>query len=114
MVKVLVGKRNGDRFPGFWAEFEGEEVSSYEDTRGEKKIVYTLYRCPTDNFEAYRVHVADESNPANPVYELHLNDPDPDVQGVGADYSVLWQKEQVVAKYPLFVKDLDYLRVRQV
>jgi hypothetical protein len=44
------------------------------------------------------VHVADESNPANPVYELHLNDPDPDVQGVGADYSVLWQKEQVVAK----------------
>ena len=115
MVKVLVGKRNGDRFPGFWAEFEGEEVSSYEDTRGEKKIVYTLYRCPTDNFEAYRVHVADESNPANPVYELHPNDPDPDVQGVGADYSDLWQKDQVAAKYPLFVKDLvDYLPVRQL
>ena len=115
MVKVLVGKRQGPSFPGFWAEFDGEKVSSYEDTKGEQSIVYTLYRCPTENGEAYRVHVADEGNPANPVYELHPNDPDPDIQGVGADYSDLWQKEQVAAKYPLFVKDLvDYLPVRQL
>jgi len=115
MVKVLVGKRQGPSFPGFWAEFEGEKVSSYEDKRGGQSIVYTLYRCPTENGEAYRVHVADEGNSANPVYELHPNDPDPDVQGVGANYSDLWQKEQVAAKYPLFVKDLvDYLPVRQL
>ncbi len=32
MVKVLVGKREGGKFPGFWAEFDGEEASSYEDS----------------------------------------------------------------------------------
>jgi hypothetical protein len=42
VVRVLVGKKKGDRFPGFWAEFVGEEVSSYTDTRSEKHIVYTL------------------------------------------------------------------------
>ena len=39
MVKVLVGKRQGPSFPDFWVEFEGEEVSSYEDTRGEQSII---------------------------------------------------------------------------
>ncbi len=87
MVKVLVGKRQGPRFPGFWAEFEGEKVSSYEDTRGEQSIVYTLYRCPTENGEAYRVHVADESNPTNPVYDLLPNATDPHIRGVGPDFS---------------------------
>jgi hypothetical protein len=38
VVKVLVGQREGDRFPGFWAEFEGEKVSSYEDTRGRSAL----------------------------------------------------------------------------
>jgi hypothetical protein len=114
MVKVLVGKRRGPSFPGFWAEFEGEEVSSYEDTRGGKSIVYTLYKCTAYNHDAYRVHVADESNPANPVYDLLPNVSDPSIQGVGPDFSEPWQKEQVVAEHPMFVKDLDYLRVRQV
>ena len=66
MVKVLVGQKRGDRFPGFWAEFEGEEISSNKDTRGEKLIIYTLYRCTTYQREAYRVLIADEGNPANP------------------------------------------------
>lgn len=114
MVKVLVGKRTGDRFPGFWAEFEGEKVSSYEDTRAEKKIVYTLYRCTAYNYEAYRVHINDESNPENPVYELLPYDPHSVSRGIGWDYSEPWQKEQVAAKYPLFVKDLDILSVRQI
>lgn len=114
MVKVLVGKKQGDRFPGFWAEFEGEEVGSYEDARGEKSIVYTLYKCTAYNYDAYRVHVADESNPANPVYDLHPKAEDPHVQGLGPDFSEPWQKEQVVAEHPLFVKVFDYLRVRQV
>jgi hypothetical protein len=70
VVKVLVGQKRGDRFPGFWAEFEGEEISSNKDTRGEKHIIYTLYRCTTYQREAYRVLIADEGNPANPVYKL--------------------------------------------
>jgi hypothetical protein len=67
VVRVLVGQRKGDRFPGFWAEFEGREISSYTDTRAEKHILYTLYRCTAYRWEAYRVHIADEGNPANPV-----------------------------------------------
>lgn len=114
MVKVLVGKREGPSFPGFWAEFEGEEVSRYEDTRSGKSIVYTLYKCDAYDFDAYRVHVADESNPENPVYDLLPYERDPSIQGTGPDYSEPWQKEQVVAHYPLFVKDLDVLRVHQV
>lgn len=102
MVKVLVGKREGDRFPGFWAEFEGEKVGSYEDTRGEKSIVHTLYKCTDFNFDAYRVHVADESNPANPVYSLFPGSLE------------AWTKENVVAEHPMFVKDLDILQVRQL
>ena len=35
MAKVLVLKRRPDGgHVGFWTEFEGEKVSSYEDTRG--------------------------------------------------------------------------------
>ena len=115
MVRVLVGKRQGPDFPGFWAEFEGEKVSSYEDKRGDQNIVYTLYRCPTENGEAYRVHVADESNPANPVYDLLPSPEGPGGSGPERVFPPPWQKEQVVAKYPLFVKDLvDYLPVRQL
>jgi hypothetical protein len=114
VVKVLVGKKKGNRFPGFWAEFEGEEVSSYEDTRGEKHIVYTLYRCPAQRYEAYRVHIADESNPDNPVYELLPYDQNTMENGLGWDYLELWRKEQIVAKYPMFLKDMDYFPERRV
>ncbi len=115
MVKVLVGKKKGSRFPGFWAEFEGEEVSSYEDTRGDKKIVYTLYKCPVYNrFDAYRVHILDESNPDNPVYELLPYDPDTTEEGLERDYLEPWRTEHIVAKYPMFLKDMDYFQERRV
>jgi len=113
VVKVLIGKKEGGRFPGVWAEFEGEEVSSYEDARGEKKIVYTLYRCTAYNYEAYRVHVADESNPANPVYEL-LPDKNPLNPQAGRGHSEPWYKEEIAARYPLFLKDMGYFPVRSV
>jgi hypothetical protein len=102
VVKVLVGQKRGDRFPGFWAAFEGEEISSYKDTRGEKHIIYTLYRCTTYQREAYRVLIADEGNPANPVYKLLLVAEDPHVQGAGPDYTVPWDKDQVATRYPCF------------
>jgi hypothetical protein len=115
MVKVLVGKRQGPSFPGFWAEFEGEEVSSYEDTRGGKSIVYTLYRCTAYNYDAYRVHVADESNPANPVYDLLPSPEGPGGSGPERVFPPPWQKDQVVAEHPMFVKDLKgYLDVSPV
>ena len=114
MVKVLVGQKAGDRYQGFWAEFEGEEVSRYEDTRGEKSIVYTLYRCTAYDWECYRVHVEDESNPVNPVYELRPYTEDQNVGGLGPDYTEPYAKEQIAATYPLFLKDMDYFREVQV
>jgi hypothetical protein len=56
MAKVLVRQRAEGRFRHCWAEFEGERLSSYEDTRGEKNIVYALCRCTAYHYEAYRVH----------------------------------------------------------
>jgi hypothetical protein len=114
VVKVLVGQKKGDRFPGFWAEFEGEEVSSYKDTRGERHIVYTLYRCTAYQREAYRVHIADESNPANPVYKLLPVSGDLHIRGADLDYAEPWDRDQVAAKYPLFLKDMDYFDERRV
>jgi hypothetical protein len=114
MAKVLVGQKKGDKFPGFWAEFEGEEISSYEDPRIDRNIRYTLYKCTAYNYEAYRVHVADESNPTNPVYELHPVSEDPHIQGVAPNYSEPYDKDQIAAKFPLFLKDMDYFRTRGV
>jgi hypothetical protein len=114
MVKVLVGQRKGERFPGFWAEFEGEKVSSFEDTRGERNIVFTLYRCTAYQWEAYRVHIADESIPDAPVYELLPFSEDPGIQGIGPDYSEPYVKEQIADKWPLFLKDMDYFRTRTI
>lgn len=114
MVEVLVGKKEGDRFPGFWAEFEGEEISSYEDTRGDKSIVYTLYKCTAYNWECYRVHVVDESNPENPVYELLPYTEDARIQGIGPNYTEPFAKEQIASKYPMFLKDMNYFRPSMV
>jgi hypothetical protein len=114
VVRVLVGQRKGDRFPGFWAEFEGREISSYTDTRAEKHILYTLYRCTAYRWEAYRVHIADEGNPANPVYELLPVSESPHPRSPDLDYTEAWSRDQIAAKYPLFLKDMDYFRERRV
>jgi hypothetical protein len=114
VVKVLVGKKKGDRCPGFWAEFEGEEISSYEDTRGEKQIVYRLYKCPAGRHHGYRAHIADESNPASPVYELLPYEEDTIGEGLPLDYSETWRTRDIVAKFPMFLKDMDYFQKRRV
>ncbi len=114
MVKVLVGKRAGDTFSGFWAEFEGEKISSYEDTRPDKNIVYTLYKCTAYNWEAYRVHIADESNLEAPAYELRPFGEDQQIRGLGSDYTEPYAKEQIAMNYPLFLKDIDYFQTYAV
>ena len=115
MVEVLVGQKRGDGFPGFWAEFEGEEVSRYEDPRSNKNATYTLYRCTAYNFEAYRVHVQDESNPDAPVYQLLPFQGDwPPGGRRSLDYSEVWYPEDVAKAYPMFLKDLGHFETRRV
>ncbi len=109
----MAGKK-GNKFPGFWAEFEGEKVASYEDPRIDKNICYTLYRCTacTSN-DRYRVHVVDESNPANPVYVLLPNENPYGTTSENA-YHEPYYEEHVEEKYLMFLKDIDYFRSRNV
>ena len=116
MVKVLVLKMRPDGgHVGFWTEFEGEKVSSYEDTRGDNNIVYTLYRCTAYQGDAYRVHIANESDPGEPDYMLHPVRWDPRVGGGRPDFSEVWNQEDIAEKFPLFLKDMeDYLETLPV
>jgi hypothetical protein len=111
MVKVLVGEHVGDRFVGFWAEFEGEEVSSYEDG----DVAHTLYKCTAygGGRERYRVHIANETTPSAPVFELHPHQP-PRHEGRPPDYKEPFYVEDVAEKYPLFLKDIDYFEAVQI
>ena len=114
MVKVLVGERIDFDFVAFWAEFEGEEVSSYNDTRGDNNIVHTLYRCTAYNFEAYRVHSADESDPDNPQYRLQPSTGDLRPGSGRLQFSEPWTPGDIADEHPLFLKDMDYLETRDV
>ncbi len=109
VVRVLVGQGGGaGGFKGFWAEFEGEEISTYKDEARDKNVVYTLYKCPAYNFDAYRVHIADESNHQKPVYELLP-------YSQGSSYAEAYVAEDLAKEFPLFLKDIeDYLKVRRI
>jgi hypothetical protein len=102
VVRVLVGKRGEERrFFGFWVEFEGEEVASYEK---EDDFVYTLYKATAYNEDVYRVYISNETDPQSPVYELHPFEEDPAIQGIRPDYTEPYRGDEVVDKYPLFIK----------
>jgi len=111
MVKVLVGQYvEPDGFTGFWAEFEGEEISSYED----KGVIHTLYKSTAYRWEAYRVHIDNKTNPQAPVYQLLPYGEDQRVLPTPTSYSTPYTKEQIANKYPLFVEHLDYLETRNI
>lgn len=115
MVKVLVAERNADgRYFGFFAGFEGEEIDSYVDDRGDNKITYTLYKCTAYGDDAYRVHIANETDPQAPTYELQPFDASGAVSGVGPDYSEPFDARQLVDHYPLFAKTLEFFRTRPI
>jgi hypothetical protein len=114
VAKVLVGERVDGEFRGFWAEFEGEEVSSYKDTRGDNNIVYTLYSAHPHRFEAYRVHIADESDPKEPVYKLRPFSGELRPGSGRLNFAEAWTASDIVEEYPLFLKDMDYFETRHV
>lgn len=109
MVRVLVGQGGGAAgFEGFYAEFKGEEVSSYKNETQDKNVVYTLYKCTEYNFDAYRVHIADESNHQKPVYELLP-------YSQRSRYSEAYDVRDLAKEFPLFLKDIEgYFRIRHI
>lgn len=115
MVKVLVANRNDDRrFFGFWAEFEGNELGLYVDDREGRRITYKLHECTAYDGDAYRVHIADETDPQAPSYELRPFDPAGAISGIGPDYSEPFDKRQLVDEFPLFAKTLEHFRTRSI
>jgi hypothetical protein len=115
MVKVLVLTLRPDgEYVGFWAEFEGEKVSSYEDTRGDYNIVHTLYRCTAYQGDAYRVHIANKSDPGEPDYTLHPVRWDMRAGGGRPDFLEVWNQEDIAKEFPQFLKDMDYLETRNI
>jgi hypothetical protein len=60
--------------------------------------------------DAYRVHIANESDPAEPDHALHPVRWDTHVGGGRPDFSEVWNREDIAEKFPLFLKDMeDYL-----
>lgn len=104
MVKVLVGERVNQGFSGTWAEFEGEEVSSYEN----EDVIYTLYKCTAYNYDAYRVHVMDEREIRSPVYKLHPISENARFPGDWRDYAEPYDDRSLANDFPIFLKDIDY------
>ena len=105
MVRVWVGEKGSQgRFSGYWAEFEGEEIRSYE-TEG---VVYTLYKCTRYNFPAYRVHISYETDPQAPVYKLHPYSEDPHIRPSMREYPPPYTKEGIAEKYPIFLRNVDH------
>jgi hypothetical protein len=102
MVRLIVGKSEGDGFVGYWAEFADEEISSYTDGKG---VVYTLYKCTdyTQMGDAYRVHILDETDPEAPTYQLLPYDDQT------RSYPRPYDNRQVAATYPLIIKHIDFL-----
>ena len=110
MVKVLVWNSKTDKASGFWAEFEGEEVSSYEGG----DVVYTLYRCTAyKGPERYRVHISNEAEPSTPVYKLRPYE-EPRYSGQPPNYEEPWFEENVAKEYPRFLKDLSYFETHPI
>ncbi len=109
-VRVLVGKREGGVFAGYWARFEGRQVGRYED----KGVIFTLYRSTTVDFEGYRVHVSNETNPKAPTYELLPVKEDSPGRDTLPNYSDLYTPREIAKQYPLFVKHTDYLRTYEI
>ncbi len=110
MIKVWVGKRSGGSFSGYWAEFEGEEIHSYEND----DVVYTLYKATAYTDDAYRVHVQDERKNQAPVYELHPISRGSSMRGGGQPYSEPYYKEALAEDYPIFLRYVDSSRPRPV
>jgi hypothetical protein len=104
IVRVLVGERKNDKFTYFWAEFEGEKVSHYEDEKG---VNHTLYKCTAFNFEAYRVHVSDETNSKEPTYRLEPYTKDSHISGMNPEYTRAYDRREIAATYPRFIKNMS-------
>ncbi len=111
MVLVLVGQYvEMGEFSGYWAEFEGEKINSFE----RQDVVYTLYKCTAYRFDAYRVHTSDETDPLAPVYELHPYTAEQPSHPPSRDYTEPYDEETLANQYPFFIQHLGLLETRRI
>jgi len=110
-IEVLIGdSEQRGTFTGFKARFLGEEISCYEV---EDRLVFRLYRCGWGDYDGYRVHKTDETEPFNPKYELTPVDVEvPDA--LNTEYFSLYEANEIVSYYPFFAEHVGYLDTRDI
>jgi hypothetical protein len=104
--RVLIGDTSTGQFKGFWAEFEGKEVTKYE----EEKLSYTLFAFPWGSREdetGYRVYKADERDVSQPRYELLPTGDDPSRFDREEKYHVAYNAHGLVSSWPIFAKHME-------
>lgn len=107
-IEVLVGDSERGAFRGFVARFQGEELASYQV---EERLVFRLYRCGWGDYDGYRVHKADETQPFNPKYELTPVD---DPEAPNTRYFSLYEAKEIVWYFPFFARDVGLLETRDI
>lgn len=116
--RVLIGDTSTGQFKGFWAEFEGKEVTKYKEEKG--KLSYTLFEFPwgsRENETGYRVYKSDERDISQPEYELLPIGDDPTRFDSEERFHVAYDARALVSYWPIFarhVKDEYLLRTRNI
>lgn len=103
--RVLIGDTSSGSFKGFWAEFEGKEVTKYEEEKG--KLSYTLFEFPWGSGvdeTGYRVHKADERDLERPRYELFPTGDDPSRFDREEKYHVAYNAYGLASNWPIFAR----------
>jgi hypothetical protein len=115
---VLIGDASSGSFKGFWAEFEGKEVTKHEEE--EERLSYMLFEVPwgsRGDETGYRVHKADERNISQPKYKLLPTGDDPHRFDREEKYHVAYSAHGLLSSWPIFAKhveDEDVLPVRNI
>jgi hypothetical protein len=110
LIEVLIGNSDQGTFRGFKARFHGEEMACYEM---EERLVFRLYRCGWGDYDGYRVHKSDESEPFNPKYELTPVDVQ-DPSAPNTEYYSLYEANEIVSYFPFFARHVEALRTRNI
>jgi hypothetical protein len=115
VIEVLVGNVEQGAFTGFKACFDGEEVARYQV---EERLVFTLYKCGWGEYEGYRVHKSDETDPFDPKYDLTPVDV-VDPSAPNPEYHSLYEPAEIVSYFPMFAEEIfaeemEVLEVRDI
>jgi len=109
-IEVLIGDSEQGTFRGFKVRFLGEELACYEVR---DRLVFRLYRCGWGDYDGYRVHKTDETEPFNPKYDLTPVDVE-DPEAPNTEYFSLYEANEIVSYFPFFADHVGFLKTRDI